>query len=106
MSDPNATIGGQLNPMVPPGQPPMTTPLPPPQPDFDLTQRKKPATHRGRPAAIHRSLYENAIEGIFRSTPEGRYLSANPALAQMLGYNSPEELIASIKDIGKQLCVD
>jgi PAS domain S-box-containing protein len=80
--------------------------LPPAQPDFDLTRRKKPATQRGRSAAIHRSVYENAIEGIFRSTPEGRYLSANPALAQMLGYNSPEELIASVKDIGRQLCVD
>ena len=35
-----------------------------------------------------------------------RYLSANPALARMLGYASPAELIASITDIGQQLCVD
>jgi PAS domain S-box-containing protein len=53
----------------------------------------------------YRSIYENAIEGIFQTTPEGRYLSANPALARMLGYGSPEELIASISDIGEQMCV-
>jgi len=55
---------------------------------------------------MYRSIYENAIEGIFQSTPDGRYLSANPALAFMLGYNSPEELISSIRDIGRQICVD
>jgi PAS domain S-box-containing protein len=53
----------------------------------------------------YRSIYENAIEGIFQTTPEGRYLSANPALARMLGYGSPEELIASIRDIGTEMCV-
>jgi PAS domain S-box-containing protein len=53
----------------------------------------------------YRSIYENAIEGIFQTTPEGRYLSANPALARMLGYGSPEELIESISDIGGQMCV-
>src|SRR5260370_4287954 len=58
-----------------------------------------------RPEVMYRSVYENAMEGIFQTTPEGRYLSANPALARMLGYASPEELIASIHDIGRQLCV-
>jgi PAS domain S-box-containing protein len=53
----------------------------------------------------YRSIYENAIEGIFQTTPEGTYLSANPALARMLGYRSPEELIATISDLGKQMCV-
>ena len=53
----------------------------------------------------YRSIYENAIEGIFQTTPEGRYLSANPALARMLGYSSPEELISSISDLGRQMCV-
>jgi PAS domain S-box-containing protein len=53
----------------------------------------------------YRSIYENAIEGIFQTTPEGGYLSANPALARMLGYASPEELLSSISDLGKQMCV-
>jgi PAS domain S-box-containing protein len=53
----------------------------------------------------YRGIYENAIEGIFQTTPEGRYLSANPSLARMLGYVSPEELVASITDLGSQMCV-
>jgi len=55
--------------------------------------------------ANYRGIFENAVEGIFQTTPEGRFLSANPALARIHGYNSPEELIATITDIGEQLCV-
>ncbi len=47
----------------------------------------------------YRSIVENAQEGIFQSTPEGRYLSANQALATLLGYNSPEDLMSSVTDI-------
>lgn len=43
----------------------------------------------------YRSIFENAIEGIYQSTPDGRILSANPALARILGYDSPEAMIAS-----------
>src|SRR5262249_44948039 len=53
-----------------------------------------------------RSLFENAVEGIFQSTPDGRYLSANPALARMYGYSSPPELISVVTDIGTTLYVD
>lgn len=45
----------------------------------------------------------NAPIGIFMSTPEGRFLALNPALARMYGYDSPEEVIGSITDIGSQL---
>src|SRR5215831_1898987 len=55
--------------------------------------------------AKYRGIFESAQEGIFQTTPDGRYLSANPALARMLGYDSPEELLASVTDIGRQLCV-
>jgi PAS domain-containing protein len=44
-------------------------------------------------------IFNNAPIGIFTSTPEGRCISANPALARMFGYESPEALIASITDI-------
>ena len=54
----------------------------------------------------YRSIYENAIEGIFQTTPDGHYISANPALARIYGYASPEELIASLTDIAGQLYVD
>ncbi len=54
----------------------------------------------------YHSIVENAIAGIFQSTPSGRYLSANPALAKLYGYDSPEELLSSLKNISQQLYVD
>lgn len=53
-----------------------------------------------------RELVENATVGIYRSTPQGRLLLANSALAQMLGYESPEEAIASITDLAQQVYAD
>jgi two-component system, cell cycle sensor histidine kinase and response regulator CckA len=53
-----------------------------------------------------RTLFENAIEGIFQTTPEGRYLSANPALARIFGYESPTKMMATVKDIGAELYAD
>jgi two-component system cell cycle sensor histidine kinase/response regulator CckA len=50
-------------------------------------------------------LFERAIVGVFQSSVEGRYLCVNPAFATMLGYESPEDLIASITDIGTQIYV-
>jgi diguanylate cyclase (GGDEF)-like protein/PAS domain S-box-containing protein len=54
----------------------------------------------------YRSLFDNAIEGIFRTSPDGRYLDANPALARIYGFDSPAQLIESLRDIGSQLYVD
>ncbi|MEG4085485.1 adenylate/guanylate cyclase domain-containing protein [Microcoleus sp. POL10_C6] len=54
----------------------------------------------------YHSIVENAMEGIFQSTPSGGYLSANPALAKLYGYESPEELMSEIKNIAQQLYVD
>jgi PAS domain S-box-containing protein len=45
-------------------------------------------------------IFENAVEGIFQSSKNGRYLAANPAFARMLGYSSPEEICA-IENISK-----
>jgi PAS domain S-box-containing protein len=54
----------------------------------------------------YRSIFENCLEGIFQTTPEGKYISANPALAKMYGYSTPEELIADLTDISWQLYVE
>jgi PAS domain S-box-containing protein len=54
----------------------------------------------------YRSIFENATEGIFQTTAEGKYLSANPALARMYGYDSPAELLADLVDISRQLYVE
>ncbi|HEY9665853.1 MAG TPA: PAS domain-containing protein, partial [Coleofasciculaceae cyanobacterium] len=54
----------------------------------------------------YRSIFENAIAGIFQRTPDGCYLSANPALARIYGYTSPEELIAQLKELNHKIYVD
>ncbi len=51
-------------------------------------------------------IFENAGEGIFQSTPAGCYLMANPALARLHGFDSPEELIRSCNDISSEIYVD
>jgi PAS domain S-box-containing protein len=54
----------------------------------------------------YRSIFENAIEGIFQTSLDGRFLSANPALAHNLGYDSVDELIATLTDMQHQLYAD
>ncbi len=56
--------------------------------------------------ADYRSFFDNAIEGIFRTTPAGRVLSANPAAVRMLGYASAQEMITEITNTAEQLWVD
>ena len=72
----------------------------------DVTERKRSEEALREAERRYRSLFENAIEGIFRTTPNGRYIDANPALARIYGYDSPEELIESLRDIGRQLYVE
>ena len=54
----------------------------------------------------YRSIFENAVEGIFQSTAEGRFITMNPAMADILGYGSPGEAIEGITDIAHQVYVD
>ena len=54
----------------------------------------------------YRSIYENAVEGIFQTKPDGHFISANPALAYIHGYISPDEMMNTITDLGEQLYVD
>ena len=56
--------------------------------------------------ASYRAFFEHAIEGIFRTTPEGHYLAVNQALAQIYGYGTPEDLMSGLTDIGAQLYVN
>ncbi len=51
----------------------------------------------------YRDLYENAPIGSFLATPDGQYLSVNPELAKLYGYESPEVLMSLTHDIGKEL---
>ncbi len=73
---------------------------------LDITEHKLSEQLLRQSEEKYRNIFENAVEGIFQSTEDGRFLSVNPALAKMYGYGSPEEFIASITDIEKQLYVN
>ncbi|MBN1106251.1 MAG: PAS domain S-box protein [Deltaproteobacteria bacterium] len=72
----------------------------------EVLERKRSETALVAAEQKYRSIFENAMEGMFQSTPSGSFISANPALARMYGYDSPEELMTEITDIGAQLYVD
>lgn len=73
---------------------------------LDITERKKTEEALLQSEEKYRSMFENAAEGIFQTTPEGRLLNANLALARMTGYQTPAELIGCVTDLGPQIYVD
>ena len=54
----------------------------------------------------YRSIFDNAVEGIFQTTPDGRFITVNKAMARMHGYASPEQMMAALTDVATQLYVD
>jgi PAS domain S-box-containing protein len=80
---------------------------------FDITEKMQLAAERKRTEAAlslaeanYRSIFENALEGIFQSTLDGRYLRVNPAMARIHGYDSPEEMMTLVQKISQQIYVD
>ncbi len=72
----------------------------------EIAYHKQTGKELQRAEEKYRSIFENAVEGVFQTTLGGRFLSANRALAHILGYESPEDLMASVTDIGRQLYVN
>jgi len=70
----------------------------------DITERKKIEKALKDSEAKYRSIFDNAEMGIFQSTPDGRFITINPAMADILGYESKEDLITSSGQI-RNLCV-
>ena len=73
---------------------------------YDITSRKQREEQLREAEARYRGIFENAVEGIYQSTPDGRYVAVNPALAKMYGYATPEEMLSQVSDIGNQIYVD
>jgi len=53
----------------------------------------------------YQSIFENALEGIFQSSMDEHFLKVNPAMARIFGYDSPDDMIASVQNIGEQIYV-
>src|SRR5215207_3687125 len=54
----------------------------------------------------YRGIFENAVEGIFQTTTGGRFVTVNPMMARIFGYDSPEEMLRTIHDVAEQLYVE
>ena len=72
----------------------------------DITERRHVEEALLLAEEKYRSIFENAIEGIFQTTRDGLILSANPAFARILGYDSPDEIKNTVTDLGRQVYVD
>jgi len=72
----------------------------------DIVERERTERALRLAEANLRSIFENAAEGIYQSTRSGRFLTVNPALAQMAGYASPAEMTAAIRDIRRDFYVE
>jgi two-component system, cell cycle sensor histidine kinase and response regulator CckA len=71
----------------------------------NISERRKAQDELRRAEQRYRQIFENVPIGIFRSTPDGRLLEVNPGMARLLDYSTPEEQIASITDIARDLYV-
>lgn len=69
----------------------------------DITARKLAEKELKLSEEKYKDIFNTTVEGIYRSTPEGRLLILNPAFARICGYSSPEEMIEKVTDVGKQL---
>ena len=72
----------------------------------NVTERKLSTQALQQAERSFRSIFENATEGIFQTSPDGRFLNVNPALARIYGFATPAELIASVGDIQHQIYTD
>ena len=72
----------------------------------DITDRQKAEAALREAEEKYRNIYQNALNGIFQTTGDGKYISANPALAELYGYESPAELIAAQPNFKNQLYVN
>lgn len=71
-----------------------------------VTERRRAESALRESERKYRSIFENAIDGIFQSTPDGRLIKANPAMARMYGYESPQAMTREVTDIASQLYVE
>lgn len=72
----------------------------------DITERRMVAEALREAERRYRSIFEHATEGIFQTSRDGHYLHANPALARIYGYDTPEQLIGKLRNIQHDLYVD
>jgi diguanylate cyclase (GGDEF)-like protein/PAS domain S-box-containing protein len=73
---------------------------------IEIAERKVIGEALRKAERKYRTIFENALEGIYQTSPSGRFLSANPSLARILGFKSADELMGSVYDIGTQMYME
>src|SRR6266498_1538608 len=73
---------------------------------LDITGRVRVEEALREAEKRYRDIFENVEEGVFQTTPEGRFLTANPALVRMLGFDSAEQLLNARTNIAREHYVD
>jgi two-component system, cell cycle sensor histidine kinase and response regulator CckA len=71
----------------------------------DISERVRAEEARAQAEEKFRGIFENAVEGIFLTTVDGRYRRVNPALATMCGYASPTEMVEAVSDVAQMYAV-
>lgn len=72
----------------------------------DITKCKQAVEDAKKAEKMYRNIFENATQGVFHTTPDGCFITANPALARIMGYDSPEDFIKNVTNIREQLYAD
>ncbi len=72
----------------------------------DVEERRRAERALAEAEKKYRAIVENAAGGIYQVTPEGIFLSANPAAARILGYDSPEVMLREVRHVTRQLYND
>lgn len=72
----------------------------------DVEERRRAERALSEAEKKYRTIVENAAGGIYQITPEGHFLSGNPAMAKILGYETPEKLLRSVKNINEDIYMD
>ena len=72
----------------------------------NIQQRRRTEKMLRRAEEKYHSIFKNAVMGVFQSTMDGRFLEASPSQAEILGFDSPEQLISSVDDIRKEIYVN
>jgi PAS domain S-box-containing protein len=72
----------------------------------DITKRKAAEKALREAERKYREIFDGALEGLFQTSVENRPLTVNPAMASMLGYDSPEDFIATVKDLARDVWAD
>ncbi|MGB0720705.1 MAG: PAS domain S-box protein, partial [Bdellovibrionales bacterium] len=72
----------------------------------DVEERRRAERALSEAEKKYRNIVEHAAGGIYQLTPEGLYLSANPAMARILGYDNPEQILREVKNANSAIYAD